>query len=332
MVDVRYQEDILNMGIQCHYLTKPHSHRKRLEIETLLDDIQELEKKGKVTTSPDLQPSLLAEASKSRGSFHSQKVKRHHILAAKQLRENKEIIIRRADKTPAFVLIKKEDYDSKLNAILSDTTKFKRITRNPTESLKKRVNATITSINAGSNNLKLQKIVGEFSPGYAYGNVKTHKQNNPLRPIISQIPTPTYNIAKRLNQLLTPYVPNTYCINSSTDFLEILRDAPPQANSIIASLDVESLFTNVPVDKTISFILNRVYHSSDTTPLDMPEKHLKSLLELCTKEAPFISPDGKMYQQIDGVAMGSPLGVLFSNFFMGTIESALLTTDRPSIY
>ncbi|XP_045104384.1 uncharacterized protein LOC123499916 [Portunus trituberculatus] len=30
--------------------------------------------------------------------------------------------------------------------------------------------------------------------------------------------------------------------------------------------------------------------------------------------------------------MGSPLGVLFSNFFMGTIESALLTTDRPSIY
>ena len=326
------QEDILNMGINCHYLTKPRPHRKRLEIKTLLDDIQQLEAKGKVTTSPDLQPSLLAEAAKNRGSFHSQKVKKHHILAAKQLRENNEIVIRRADKTPAFVLIRKEDYDNKINAILNDTTKFKRIGRNPTESLKKRVNATITSINAAKNNLNLQKITGEFSPGYAYGNVKTHKPNNPLRPIISQIPTPTYKIAKRLNQLLTPYVPNTYCLNSSTDFLEILRDAPPEENSIIASLDVESLFTNVPVDKTIGFILDRVYRSSDTTPLDIPEKHLKTLLELCTKEAPFISPDGNLYQQIDGVAMGSPLGVLFANFFMGTIESALLATNRPSIY
>ena len=89
------QEDILNMGINCHYLTKPRPHRKRLEIETLLDDIQQLEAKGKVTTSPDLQPSLLAEAAKNRGSFHSQKVKKQHILAAKQLRENKEIVIRR---------------------------------------------------------------------------------------------------------------------------------------------------------------------------------------------------------------------------------------------
>ncbi|MPC43096.1 hypothetical protein E2C01_036733 [Portunus trituberculatus] len=95
-----------------------------------------------------------------------------------------------------------------MDAILHDTTKFK-ITRNPTDSLKRRVNATITSINAANNNsLQFQKISGEFSPGYAYGNVKTHKPNNPLRSIISQIPTPTYAIAKKLNQLLTPYIPN----------------------------------------------------------------------------------------------------------------------------
>lgn len=32
------QEDLSNMGLKCHYLSKPHPHRKRLEIETLIDD------------------------------------------------------------------------------------------------------------------------------------------------------------------------------------------------------------------------------------------------------------------------------------------------------
>jgi len=82
----------------------------------------------------------------------------------------------------------------------------------------------------------------------------------------------------------------------------------------------------------LGFILDRVYHCEDTEPLDIPEKALKTLLELCTKEAPFTSPSGQMYQQIDGVAMGSPLGVLFANFYMGTIESGLLATSRPSLY
>ena len=40
-----------------------------------------------------------------------------------------------------------------------------------------------------------------------------------------------------------------------------------------------------------------------------------------------------MYQQIDGVAMGSPLGVLFANFFMGRVERDVFSTlQKPAIY
>ncbi|XP_076030369.1 uncharacterized protein LOC143018666 [Oratosquilla oratoria] len=179
---------------------------------------------------------------------------------------------------------------------------------------------------------KFPKLTGEYSLGYAFGNIKTHKPGNPIRPIISQIPTATYPIAKKLNALLTPCVPSTYTIASAPDFLEILRDSPSNEDAIIASLDVENLFTNINVDRTIEFILKRVYHCDDTTPLNIPEKSLRSLLEICTKEAPFTCPNGRMYKQIDGVAMGSPLGVLFANFFMGTIETELLAEARPSIY
>ncbi|KAK3882467.1 hypothetical protein Pcinc_013174 [Petrolisthes cinctipes] len=67
----------------------PGPHRKRLEIEVMMDDIHKLEKAGKVRTSLDLQPSLLTEAGKSqqehRKETHSgsQTVKRklqHHLL------------------------------------------------------------------------------------------------------------------------------------------------------------------------------------------------------------------------------------------------------------
>ncbi|XP_050707355.1 uncharacterized protein LOC126992592 [Eriocheir sinensis] len=166
--------------------------------------------------------------------------------------------------------------------------------------------------------------------GYCYGNVKIHKPGNKLRPIISQIPTPTYTIAKRLCAT-TPYVPSTYSLTSAADFLDILKSNNTKGN--IASLDVESLFTNVPIDRTIEYILQRVYHNDDTPSLDIPEPTLRSLLECCTKEATFTCPRGNKYQQVDGVAMGSPLGVLMANFFTGCIEEeAFKTTKIPDIY
>ena len=58
--------------------------------------------------------------------------------------------------------------------------------------------------------------------GYCYGNIKTHKPGNKLCPTISQIPTPTYSLAKRLCSILTPFVPVTYSLQSTSDFLDIL--------------------------------------------------------------------------------------------------------------
>lgn len=42
-----------------------------------------------------------------------------------------------------------------------------------------------------------------------------------------------------------------------------------------------------------------------------------------------------MYVQVDGVARGSPLGVLFANFYMGSIETLIFhdnPTLKPNIY
>ncbi|XP_076058667.1 uncharacterized protein LOC143035687 [Oratosquilla oratoria] len=196
---------------------------------------------------------------------------------------------------------------------LRDETKFKKISKDPTESLKNKLNKLVTINNAANTSIKFNKLSGDY------------------RPIISQIPTPTYGIAKQLCTILTTYVPAAYSLHSATDFLYILKTN--NAMGTIASLDVESLFTSIPIQRTINYIIDRVYNNTNTAKLPMLESILRSLLHCCTTEAPFICPRGMKYQQIDGVAMDSPLGVLFANFFMGCIEEEVFSKfEKPEIY
>ena len=325
------QEEILNMGLNCHIMSKPAKFQKRIECEVLIDDVEKLATQGKITIEPTFKQEITTEAAKTRGHFNSQVLRRTHIEAAKELRADPDITVRRADKTASYVIIETAEYLQKLDSILQDETKFKRIEHDPTEGLKKKLNKIVEVNNATTNGVKLSRVTGEYRPGYCYGNVKTHKPGNKLRPIISQIPTPTYHLAKKLGALLTPYVPARYSLTSASDFLDILKTSDTRGH--MASLDVESLFTNVPVDRTINFILDRVYRDNNTPTLDIPENTLRQLLECCTKEAPFTCPRGNRYCQVDGVAMGSPLGVLFANFFMGSIENQVFAEMRkPDIY
>ena len=114
------------------------------------------------------------------------------------------------------------------------------------------------------------------------------------------------------------------------EFLDLLRAKKPQGS--IASIDVESLFTNVPVDETIKIILEEVYdkRSNNLPPPKLPRAVLEKLLHACTTECPFRGPDGKLYVQKEGVAMGSPLGPLFANFYMCFIENNTLNEASPA--
>ena len=74
--------------------------------------------------------------------------------------------------------------------------------------------------------------------------------------------------------------------------------------------DIKSLFTNVPLDRTIDIVLRRIYDKHEITRSEM-----KELLILCTKNVHFTF-DNVIKVQNDGVAMGSPLGPVLSDIFM----------------
>ncbi|XP_076048783.1 uncharacterized protein LOC143029758 [Oratosquilla oratoria] len=135
----------------------------------------------------------------------------------------------------------------------------------------------------------------------------------------SQIPTPTYNLAKFLNQLLTPFIPTQHSYVSSKDFLDSINDAP--ARGIISSLDVESLFTNVPIIRTINYICDTIYRTGPSPKLDIPEIHLRRLLEICTMETAFRCPRGNLYQQVDDMSASLHMELLEKKLINHTIPN-----------
>ena len=119
-------------------------------------------------------------------------------------------------------------------------------------------------------------------------------------------------------------------LTSTNDFLDIIQSK--QNYGQLVSLDVESLFTNVPIDETINIIIEKCYFNNENKS-DIPHEIMRQLLELYTKEAPFMCPNGKLCKQIESVAMGSPLSPTFANFYMGDLENIILSNNqKPYTY
>ena len=88
-----------------------------------------------------------------------------------------------------------------------------------------------------------------------YGLPKIHKQTFPLRPVVSLINTPTYYMSKLFEKILRKSLPppNSHVKNSFI-FKDIISKTKIPTDHIMISLDVSSLFTNVPFDLIINSI------------------------------------------------------------------------------
>lgn len=169
-------------------------------------------------------------------------------------------------------------------------------------------------------------------PGIFYGLPKIHKQGVPLRPITSAIGTPPYNTAKELTDLLKPITVNKFCVKDSFSFAQEIS-ALGLGKHFMASLDVQSLFTNIPLNETINICALNVLRQNPS--LRITQSELEKLLHVCTSDNVFLC-DGQLYRQIDGVAMGSPLGPSLSCAFLAHHETVWLadcpTQFKPIMY
>ena len=153
-------------------------------------------------------------------------------------------------------------------------------------------------------------------PGVIYGLTKVHEKVidgcPAFRPILSAIRTPMYKIAKFLVPITKDLTSNKYSGKDSFDFAkEILQQ---NFDCFMASLDITSLFTNIPLDETINICSNELFDKKKYVS-NLDRTSFEKLLQLSTKESFFIF-DKTFYKRLDGVVMGFPLGPTLANAFL----------------
>ena len=103
-------------------------------------------------------------------------------------------------------------------------------------------------------------------------------------------------------------------------------------SQFLVFFNVVSLFTNIPLDETISICADFLYRSQSIASLPFPEDVFIDLMGIATKSVSF-SFSETMFRQIVGVSMGSPLGPILANIFVGFYERCLLDRfPKPFIY
>ena len=128
-------------------------------------------------------------------------------------------------------------------------------------------------------------------------------------------------------------MPKKYLVESTYDFSDIVKTV--ESPKMLASLDVESLFSNVPEANTIDIIIENDYNYPTVSPPGFPKLIMKKLVKICITETPFKTPSGELYQQREGVSMGAPLDPTFANYYMCNLENSIfnsLPNTKPRLY
>ena len=193
------------------------------------------------------------------------------------LKSNNNIIIQKADKGNTIVILDRLSYVFEMEKFLGDTSKFIKVAFN----FKHKVNNYVRHLTDIESNIKhcldnllknncLSKEDYNFmrpcgsKPGVLPGLCQVHKKSDktnslpPLHPIFSAIGTCSYNLATFFLPILKEFSIKGYRIKDSFSFSNEIRNK--STSLYMASFDIQSLFTNIPLDETIDICLELLFN------------------------------------------------------------------------
>ena len=160
-----------------------------------------------------------------------------------------------------------------------------------------------------------------------YGLPKTHKPGNPMRPIISAVGSFNHEAAKWLSNILASLRHHSTAVRDTFSFVKEIRKDDVRG-CVIASFDVKSLFTNIPLKFTTNLlIIKSLFHDGCTQFQGISQTQIKKLLKWICQSTTF-QFNGKFYKQIDGVAMGWTIAPLLADVIMNYVIDQALTKNN----
>ena len=132
-------------------------------------------------------------------------ISKEEYWAIKELRNGNTWMVLTADNGVSVVVMDREDYNNKSEELLQSST-YKVLTTDPTTKHKNKLISLLKTIKAegGINESTYKRLypTGVITPKY-YGLPNVHKEDTPLRPIVSSIGSVTYETTKELSRIHT---------------------------------------------------------------------------------------------------------------------------------
>ena len=176
--------------------------------------------------------------------------------------KEKELIITKADKGNTVVIMSRDMYINKMGVILSDSSKFLKVTDDDTLS-----NLSKFQNFCRSHRDKFGWSDKEYRDIYPtaadvpklYGLPKIHQSGNSLRPILSMVGAFNHKFAKWLSKALSDEICGSpFMIRGSFSLCDLIGKSELH-QAYLVSYDMCSLFTNIPIEETINVIVNKLY-------------------------------------------------------------------------
>ena len=252
-------------------------------------------------------------------------ISKNELTALKELRNNNDIVIKKADKCSTIVIMDRTDYVKETERQLQGI----HYRPSPPPDMNIIHQKIMSLINEMYRKGEIDKETYNFllqtknnkDAAHLYLLPKTHKltpedlkdaeinglngKRVPGRPIVSQVATPTYYIGHLVDYFLLPFVTKlpTY-LKDTPAFITLLEETTFPADIKIVTYDVSNMYTVLDQNGLLNATKEALPTTLHIPPLpEISRERIINLLDIMLKNNIFTF-DGKYYQQIIGCAMG----------------------------
>lgn len=264
----------------------------------------------------------------------------HPFQRLKHLLQVFHLTIIPADKTSTLTILPTRTLEMELNEHLKDQETYRLLKE--TEVVAYNKHQSNAAIEAAIFYKASKIVINNPSPRYIYFLPKVHKENSQwrskfhpkMRPIISDTNSITHQLAKHLlpqlqviersfDSTVTSSLAVTHNIKLLNRNLEITKD------TILATVDVESLFTKIPQERLLD-IVNHLL--TETTEISQEHKlKFMQYIQIIIQCNTFQVYDDTYLQQI-GLPMGGPLSGTLANIYLGFLEKDVYQMPKLTMY
>ncbi|CAJ0928207.1 unnamed protein product, partial [Ranitomeya imitator] len=237
--------------------------------------------------------------------------------ALSALKDNKQIVIKPADKGGSIVVLDRDYYMQEIRTQLSDLDTYQPIGNNSTFEISREIKDLVAHYTTtGTIDIKLGEFLVKQHPVtpvfYTLPKIHKHPLRPPGHPIVASTESLLSPLAITLEKILSPLVPRIKSyLKDTTGFLTSLKNIGRlPINCLLVSMDVNSLYTSIRHQDGIESVMS--FLSSHTNFSIQQQKFCKDLLTLRK-----------------GTAMGSNMAPPYANIFMDHFELTYVYT-HPS--